>query len=118
MAVGNAGGIVASLHWGYVENCTFSGSVVTKENLQDYAMKSRSTGAGGIAGYCGCPPSLDKYRLAMVDCEANGSITAVKNAGGIAGYINGKDSVKDCAFEGETFGQNTGEDFGGIEDRY
>lgn len=118
MAVGNAGGIVGELHWGFVENCKFSGSVVTMENLQEYAMKTRSTGAGGIAGYCGCPPSLDKYRLAMVDCEANGSITAVKNAGGIAGYINGKDSVKDCAFEGETFGQNTGEDFGGIEDRY
>ena len=117
MAVGNAGGIVGSLSWGYVENCKFSGSVVTKENLQDYAMESGNTGAGGIAGYCGCPPSLDKYRLAMIGCEASGSITAVKNAGGIAGYLNGKDSVRECSFAGVTFGQNTGEDFGKIAGR-
>lgn len=116
MAVGNAGGIVGSLHWGYVEDCEFSGSVLTQENLQDYAMKSRNTGAGGIAGYCGCPQDIDKYRLAIVGCEASGSIFAVKNAGGIAGCINGKDSVKGCTFEGETFGQNTGDDFGNIED--
>lgn len=115
-AVGNAGGIVGSLSWGYVENCKFSGLVETKENLQDYAMESGDTGAGGIAGYCGCPQGIDKYRLAIIGCEASGSITAVKNAGGIAGCINGKDSVKGCTFKGETFGQNTGDDFGNIRD--
>ena len=115
-AVGAAGGIVGYLSWGYIENCKFSGSVLTKENLQVYAMESGETGAGGIAGYCGCPQVFNNYRLAISGCEAIGNITAVKNAGGIVGCIQGVDSVKGCTFDGETFGQNTGEYFGKIRD--
>ncbi len=114
-AVGTAGGIVGSVDWGYLEGCVFSGKVTTKENLQEYAMTSSSTGAGGIAGYCGCPARFMLSRFSIVGCRAEGTVSAVKNAGGIVGYVWGSESVKDNSFAGETRGKNAADDFGKVQ---
>lgn len=116
-AVGAAGGIAGSVHWGYLENCAFSGTVTAREDMQEYAMTSESVGAGGIAGYCGCPQSFTIAQVSIVGCRAEGSVSAVKNAGGIVGYLWGKESVKDNLFAGETSGENAADDFGKVQER-
>ncbi len=116
-AVGAAGGIAGSVHWGYLENCAFSGTVTAREDLQEYAMTSESVGAGGIAGYCGCPQSFTIAQVSIVGCRAEGIVSAVKNAGGIVGYLWGKKSVKDNLFAGETSGENAADDFGKVQER-
>ena len=100
-AVGRTGGIVGSVNWGCIENCTFSGSVTTNEVLSAHALSDGATGAGGIAGYIGIPCPFETYQYGLIGCTAEGKITAVKNAGGIAGYIWGEDYVKDCTFNGD-----------------
>ncbi|MDE7384915.1 MAG: hypothetical protein K2M84_04055 [Anaeroplasmataceae bacterium] len=100
-AVGTAGGIAGSVGGGCIENCTFSGNVTTNEEFSEYALSDGQTGAGGIAGYIGIPFSFQIYQYGLIGCTAEGKITAVKNAGGIAGYIWGGDYVKNCIFTGD-----------------
>lgn len=80
-------------------------------------MTSESVGAGGIAGYCGCPQSFMFAQVSIVGCRAEGSVSAVKNAGGIVGYLWEKESVKDNLFAGETSGENAADDFGKVQER-
>ena len=91
---------MGSVSWGCIENCKFSGNVTTNEELSEYALSYGGTGAGGIAGYLGIPCPFHLYQYGLIGCTAEGKITAVKNAGGIAGYIWGSDYVKGCAYNG------------------
>lgn len=100
-AVGRAGGIAGSVSWGCIENCSFSGNVTTNEDFSEYALTDGATGAGGIVGYLGIPCPFQTYKYGLIGCQAEGTVTAVKNAGGIAGYIWGRDYVKDYSFVGQ-----------------
>lgn len=53
----------------------------------------------------------------LKDCSVSGEIAAVGAAGGIVGYLWGKESVKDNLFDGETSGENAADDFGKVQER-
>lgn len=102
----SAGGVADTVLDSYIKDCSVSGSITAVGD------------AGGIVG------SL--HWGYVENCKFSGSVVTKENlqsyalessdtgAGGIAGYIKGKESVRDCTFEGETFGQNTGKSFGKI----
>lgn len=114
-AIGRTGGIVGSVSWGCIENCTFSGSVVACETLSEYALTDDAVGAGSIVGFAGIPCLFQVYKYGIIGCSAQGNVTAVKNAGGIAGYIWGGDYVKDCAFSGQVTAASSGDRFGTVQ---
>lgn len=114
-AVGRAGGIAGSVSWGCIENCAFSGNVTTNEDFSEYALTDGATGAGGIVGYLGIPCPFKDYKYGLIGCRAQGKITAVKNAGGIAGYVWGSDYAKDYTFNGEVTAASASNTFGVIQ---
>lgn len=117
-AVGRTGGIVGSVNWGCIQNCSFSGTVSANEDFLYDSLSDGATGAGGIAGYIGLPWVLGTYQYGLIGCSAKGKITAVKNAGGVAGYIWGIQFAKDCTFEGEVVAASADKLFGKVEELY
>ncbi|MBR7141689.1 MAG: hypothetical protein IKD03_06035 [Clostridia bacterium] len=110
-ANGDAGGICGIASWGDFNNCTFNGNVTLRESNSEYATNSNDTGAGGIVGYCGMP--YDNVKSGRVyNCTSSGNITAEKNAGGICGYVHGKENVFDCESQAVLSAQNTGKLYG------
>lgn len=121
------GGIVGKVQQGTIENCSFSGSVLT----------AKSKGyAGGIAGYTGNSASQKASILncanmgnvtgnasgtvggivgyakytEFINCYNTGSIDGASRSGGIAGQLQNNCSASSCYNIGTISGSSTGAD--------
>lgn len=115
-AHGSAGGIAGSVSAGCVKNCTFNGNATTTIGLYPNDREVYNLGAGGIAGHCSFPfIRIGINRYGMENCSASGNVSAIINAGGIAGAILGAECVKDSTFSGQVSGEQAGNDFGYLD---